>query len=272
MIKYCEVKTTLAHAQGRCRGYRRFCHLYKKFGLHGAAKRHCHKMKVTHQLLVKDADKAAQKATEEKNTHVKKEEPEEKEEPPKKRIVPHHRGGLDETPAAAAAAAKKDGNIIDAAMKKLRWYKAKLKRRDQQVAVAKKATKAEIEAGAEDEKALAIEKNALHDEEKRLAKYRKAAHAAKHEERGEVRSERMKFRKEEDAVRKEEGRLAHYKHAAFSARNVENAERSKLKVLREELREAKSEDEAYAANNDKLGRLSAALRKARSAPAMEVFE
>merc|ERR1719409_1428720 len=57
MIKYCEVKTKLVRAQGRCRGYRRFCHLYKKFGLHGAAKRHCHKMRVTHHLLLKHRKK-----------------------------------------------------------------------------------------------------------------------------------------------------------------------------------------------------------------------
>merc|ERR1712036_58014 len=62
MIKYCEVKTKMQAAKGRCRAYRRFCTLYKKFGLHGAAKRHCKKMKAIHAAMVKaNKPKAAPK-------------------------------------------------------------------------------------------------------------------------------------------------------------------------------------------------------------------
>merc|ERR1711970_841406 len=57
IIKYCEVKTKMSHAQGRCRAYRRFCRLYKKFGLHGAARRHCNKMKAVHRTLLKASAK-----------------------------------------------------------------------------------------------------------------------------------------------------------------------------------------------------------------------
>merc|ERR1712093_795240 len=48
MVKYCEVvvKSKKLHGvKGRCRGYRRFCRLYTKFGMPTYAKRHCDKMK-----------------------------------------------------------------------------------------------------------------------------------------------------------------------------------------------------------------------------------
>merc|ERR1712054_599662 len=66
MIKYCEVKTKDTAALGRCRGYARFCKLYKSFGLHRSAKRHCDKMKKLHHKMVA-ANKAARKAKLEKS-------------------------------------------------------------------------------------------------------------------------------------------------------------------------------------------------------------
>jgi hypothetical protein len=279
-----------------------------KFDMPEEAKSHCQKMKKLHRMLVKEADKAAQKATEQKKyvphaakhhhrhakhhharhgprhklaRHIKKHTNHIKahiakikkfmgQKPSKKKKkAPHHRLSKAALRARGLkwedkqnAAAKKWGKVIDQAMKKLSWYHKKLAKRDRQLGIAKKATKAEVEASAEDEKALKIEKNALHNEEKRLSKYRKEAHLAKHEEQGEVRSERKKYLHQRSELHKEAGRLAHYKRAAYSARNVETSERSKLKVLRQELREAKEEDEAYAANNKKLGKLSAALRRA----------
>merc|ERR1711975_112700 len=65
MIKYCEVKTKDTAALGRCRGYARFCKLYKSFGLHRSAKRHCDKMKKLHHKMgaaEKKAAKAKRKA------------------------------------------------------------------------------------------------------------------------------------------------------------------------------------------------------------------
>jgi len=52
MIKYCEVETKLARQQGKCRGHRRFCKLYVKFGLIKSARRHCRQMKHYHRILV----------------------------------------------------------------------------------------------------------------------------------------------------------------------------------------------------------------------------
>merc|ERR1712070_886288 len=66
MIKSCEVKTKDQGALGRCRGYARFCKLYKSFGLHRSAKRHCDKMKKLHHKMVA-ANKAARKAKLEKS-------------------------------------------------------------------------------------------------------------------------------------------------------------------------------------------------------------
>merc|ERR1712093_390357 len=62
IVKYCEVSTKMSHAQGRCRAYRRFCRLYKKFGLHGEARRHCNKMKRVHRRLVRASHKLRRKA------------------------------------------------------------------------------------------------------------------------------------------------------------------------------------------------------------------
>merc|ERR1719230_1773682 len=53
MVKYCEVETKLHSTKGRCRAYRRFCNLWKKFGLPKYAKPHCDKMKAAHAKMVK---------------------------------------------------------------------------------------------------------------------------------------------------------------------------------------------------------------------------
>merc|ERR1712159_870498 len=51
--KFCEVTTKMNRAKGRCRGYRRFCRLYHKFGLPAYAKRHCNMMMKIHRMLVR---------------------------------------------------------------------------------------------------------------------------------------------------------------------------------------------------------------------------
>merc|ERR1711959_483979 len=58
MIKYCEVKKAAFHMKARCRSYRRFCRIYKKYGLMRAAKRHCNKMKKIHSQMAKKAKKS----------------------------------------------------------------------------------------------------------------------------------------------------------------------------------------------------------------------
>jgi len=55
--EYCKVKTSYQFLKGRCNAYKRFCQLYKSFGLHADAKRHCDAMKATHAKMVKAAPK-----------------------------------------------------------------------------------------------------------------------------------------------------------------------------------------------------------------------
>merc|ERR1711959_317812 len=52
LVKYCEVKVTgrvATRIKGMCRAYARFCRLYKRFGLHDDARRHCNNMRKFHK-------------------------------------------------------------------------------------------------------------------------------------------------------------------------------------------------------------------------------
>jgi hypothetical protein len=56
--EYCKVKTSYQSLKGRCNAYKRFCKLYKKYGLHADAKRHCDAMKAAHAKMVKAPPKS----------------------------------------------------------------------------------------------------------------------------------------------------------------------------------------------------------------------
>jgi len=63
-VAKCEVKAKGAKAnrlKGRCRAYLRFCKLYKRYGLHDDAARHCKRANAMHRLLMKHAKKHAKK-------------------------------------------------------------------------------------------------------------------------------------------------------------------------------------------------------------------
>merc|ERR1712093_134955 len=65
LVKYCEVKVTGRVAnriKGMCRAYARFCRLYKRFGLHDYAQRHCDNMKKFHKKLTRHSKKGKKKA------------------------------------------------------------------------------------------------------------------------------------------------------------------------------------------------------------------
>merc|ERR1712093_580399 len=65
LVKYCEVKVTGRVAnriKGMCRAYARFCRLYKRFGLHDDARRHCDNMKKFHKKLTRHSKKGKKKA------------------------------------------------------------------------------------------------------------------------------------------------------------------------------------------------------------------
>lgn len=59
--KYCEVATSKHRLKGKCRAYKRFCKLYKKFGLHEAAKNHCDNMRKAHAKLTAHKKKPKKK-------------------------------------------------------------------------------------------------------------------------------------------------------------------------------------------------------------------
>merc|ERR1711975_181521 len=54
------------HYKGRCRAFKRFCDLYKKFGLHDEAEEECKKAAKAHAKMVRHHKIAAKKA---KKTH-----------------------------------------------------------------------------------------------------------------------------------------------------------------------------------------------------------
>merc|ERR1711990_535432 len=55
LANYCEVKTSNYHLRGKCRAHKRFCKLYKGFGMFAQAKKHCTKMRLAHKKLAKTA-------------------------------------------------------------------------------------------------------------------------------------------------------------------------------------------------------------------------
>merc|ERR1712139_594876 len=50
------------HYKGRCRSFYRFCHMYKKYGLHDDAQRHCDNAKTAHKKMMHHHHKATKKA------------------------------------------------------------------------------------------------------------------------------------------------------------------------------------------------------------------
>merc|ERR1711907_350889 len=82
--EYCEVETSMHALKGRCRAYKRFCRLYKNFGMDADAKKHCARMRAAHNKLrkraaaqakmksktVDEAEKAAAEAEAEDKNHV----------------------------------------------------------------------------------------------------------------------------------------------------------------------------------------------------------
>merc|ERR1712093_246243 len=75
LVKYCEVKVTGRVAnriKGMCRAYARFCRLYKRFGLHDDARRHCNNMRKFHKRLTRHGKKKKKKKHHKKKHHKKR--------------------------------------------------------------------------------------------------------------------------------------------------------------------------------------------------------
>jgi len=235
MIKYCEVKTKDTAALGRCRGYARFCKLYKSFGLHRSAKRHCDKMKKLHHKMVA-ANKAARKAKLEKSN---------------------------------AWQSKKKAKAMIKARKERR--KKWIEKNPKKWAAEKKAAKAKRKAFKKARKAKAAAKAAAAKKHAACMKNKKCRKAWKKKHAKELQGERSRIKKHQACMKnpkcakKYAAKQAKKKAASLAACMKDKRCKKKYLARKKKMADATSDESSLATRRASLAKKFAASEKTKAA-------